>query len=112
MLERGFPQAAIDFAPKGWNAVVDTNLNGTWWMMQEAAKRWRERAPAGFLQGLRTICDQSGALLMFDAAHAFGSKSDGRAVGYMDNDDFQRVNKEIEAEVIGMQPVRSLCKSM
>jgi citronellol/citronellal dehydrogenase len=25
-----FPQAAIDFSIKGWNAVIDTNLNGTW----------------------------------------------------------------------------------
>src|SRR6266852_8311334 len=29
-----FPQAAIDFSIKGWNAVIDTNLNGTWYMMQ------------------------------------------------------------------------------
>jgi citronellol/citronellal dehydrogenase len=32
-----FPQAAIDFSIKGWNAVIDTNLNGTWYMMQAAA---------------------------------------------------------------------------
>lgn len=35
-----FPQPAIDFSVKGWNAVIDTNLNGTWYMMQTAAKRW------------------------------------------------------------------------
>ncbi len=35
-----FPQAAIDFKVKGWNAVIDTNLNGTWYMMQTAAQRW------------------------------------------------------------------------
>src|SRR6188768_2906270 len=29
-----FPQPAIDFSIKGWNAVIDTNLNGTWYMMQ------------------------------------------------------------------------------
>ena len=29
-----FPQAAIDFSVKGWNAVINTNLNGTWYMMQ------------------------------------------------------------------------------
>lgn len=38
-----FPQDAIDFSRKGWRAVIDTNLNGTWWMMQEAAQRWRTR---------------------------------------------------------------------
>jgi NAD(P)-dependent dehydrogenase (short-subunit alcohol dehydrogenase family) len=42
-----FPQDAIDFSRKGWLAVIDTNLNGTWWMMQEAAKRWRDAAAAG-----------------------------------------------------------------
>lgn len=35
-----FPQAALDFSPKGWNAVIDTNLNGTWWMMQATARHW------------------------------------------------------------------------
>ena len=28
-----FPQAALDFSVKGWNAVIDTNLNGTWHMI-------------------------------------------------------------------------------
>lgn len=42
-----FPQDAIDFSRKGWLAVIDTNLNGTWWMMQEAAKAWREKGQAG-----------------------------------------------------------------
>ncbi len=36
-----FPQAAIDVSVKGWLAVIDTNLNGTWYMMQAAAQRWR-----------------------------------------------------------------------
>lgn len=42
-----FPQDAIDFSRKGWLAVVDTNLNGSWWMMQEAAKRWRDDGSPG-----------------------------------------------------------------
>ena len=42
-----FPQDAIDFSRKGWLAVIDTNLNGTWWMMQEAAKIWREKGLPG-----------------------------------------------------------------
>ena len=42
-----FPQAAIDFSVKGWLAVIDTNLNGTWYMMQAAAQRWRERGQPG-----------------------------------------------------------------
>jgi citronellol/citronellal dehydrogenase len=29
-----FPQRARDFTPKGWNAVIETNLTGTWHMTQ------------------------------------------------------------------------------
>lgn len=42
-----FPQSAIDFSDKGWRAVIDTNLNGTWYMMQRAARHWREHRHAG-----------------------------------------------------------------
>src|SRR3981189_2891734 len=42
-----FPQAAIDFSVKGWNTVINTNLNGTWYMMQAAAQRWRDRTHPG-----------------------------------------------------------------
>lgn len=42
-----FPQDAIDFSRKGWLAVIDLNLNGSWWMMQEAAKRWRDKGQSG-----------------------------------------------------------------
>jgi citronellol/citronellal dehydrogenase len=31
-----FPTPAGDLKPKGWLAVVDTNLNGTWWVSQAA----------------------------------------------------------------------------
>jgi len=42
-----FPQAAIDFSVKGWLAVIDTNLNGTWYMMQSAARRWQAEGRRG-----------------------------------------------------------------
>jgi len=42
-----FPAEAIDLSPNGWHAVIDTNLNGTWWMMQGAAQRWRDRGQPG-----------------------------------------------------------------
>ena len=45
-----FPQAALDYTAKGWNAVIDTNLNGTWWMMQSAARRWvAEKQPGAIV---------------------------------------------------------------
>ena len=43
-----FPSAAIDIEARGWDAVVDTNLTGTWRMCQTAARGWRER---GFADG-------------------------------------------------------------
>lgn len=42
-----FPQMALDFKVKGWDAVIDTNLNGTWYMMQSAARQWVERKTPG-----------------------------------------------------------------
>lgn len=42
-----FPQPALEFTPKGWNAVIDTNLNGTWWMMQAAARNWVKAGRSG-----------------------------------------------------------------
>ncbi len=35
-----FPSPAEDITPKGWQAVVNTNLNGTWFVLQEMAKRF------------------------------------------------------------------------
>ncbi len=42
-----FAQATMDVSANGWKAVVDTNLNGTFYMMQQAARRWRERGQPG-----------------------------------------------------------------
>jgi citronellol/citronellal dehydrogenase len=50
-----YPQAAIEFSPKGWNAVIDTNLNGTWYMMQAAAKRWREAKRSGCITNVVAV---------------------------------------------------------
>jgi citronellol/citronellal dehydrogenase len=53
-----FPQAAIDFSPKGWNAVIDTNLNGTWYMMQQAARRWRDARRGGAIVNIVTVINR------------------------------------------------------
>lgn len=53
-----FPQAAIDFSVKGWNAVVDTNLNGTWYMMQSAARYWRDRKIAGAIVNIVAVVNR------------------------------------------------------
>jgi citronellol/citronellal dehydrogenase len=50
-----YPQAAIDFSVKGWNAVIDTNLNGTWYMMQSAAQHWRDRGQPGTIVNIVAV---------------------------------------------------------
>lgn len=42
-----FRQDAIDFSKKGWNAVIDTNLNGTWNMIQAVGRCWRDGRQPG-----------------------------------------------------------------
>ena len=53
-----FPQAAIDFSVKGWNAVIDTNLNGSWYMMQHAALGWREAKRGGCIINIVAVVNR------------------------------------------------------
>lgn len=53
-----FPQAAIDFSAKGWSAVIDTNLSGTWSMMQTAAQGWRDAGRAGVIVNIIAVVDR------------------------------------------------------
>jgi citronellol/citronellal dehydrogenase len=53
-----FPQHAIDFAAKGWNAVINNNLNGTWYMMQRAAQYWRDQKTPGAIVNIIAVADR------------------------------------------------------
>ena len=53
-----FPQAAHDFSVKGWLAVIDTNLNGTWYMMQSAARQWRDRGKPGSIVNIVAVVNR------------------------------------------------------
>ena len=44
-----FPQPAIDFTPRGFRAVIATNLEGTFHVMQAAARAWRDAGRGGSL---------------------------------------------------------------
>lgn len=44
-----FPSPAEDISPKGWMAVVNTNLNGTWFVTQTMAKRFFFNQGAGVI---------------------------------------------------------------
>ncbi|MGB0920405.1 MAG: SDR family NAD(P)-dependent oxidoreductase [Alphaproteobacteria bacterium] len=70
-----FPQDAIDFSKGGWNAVIDTNLNGTFYMMQAAAQMWRDagrdpRNPAS-ITNIATVIDRG----MLGVAHTCAARA-------------------------------------
>lgn len=66
-----FPQDAIDFSRKGWRAVIDTNLNGSWFMMQEAAKLWRDKGDAGSIVNIVANVERG----MPQAAHTCAARA-------------------------------------
>lgn len=53
-----FPQAAIDYAPKGWAAVINNNLNGSWYMMQRAAQYWRQHGGPGSIVNVVVVIER------------------------------------------------------
>lgn len=66
-----FPQPAIDFSVKGWNAVIDTNLNGTWFMMQAAAKHWTAAAKHGNIINIVVVTTHG----LYGIAHSVAARS-------------------------------------
>ena len=66
-----FPQPAIDFSIKGWNTVVNTNLNGTWYMMQAAAKRWRDHKHPGSIVNIVVVTTHG----LYGIAHSIAARS-------------------------------------
>ncbi len=66
-----YPQDAIDYSPKGWSAVVANNLNGTWFMMQRAAQRWRDRGRGGSIVNVIAVTDRG----MPGAAHTMAARA-------------------------------------
>jgi citronellol/citronellal dehydrogenase len=66
-----FPQAAIDFSVKGWNAVINTNLNGTWYMMQAAAQRWRDHKHPGSIVNIVVVTTHG----LYGIAHSIAARS-------------------------------------
>ena len=47
-----FPQAAVDFTEKGWRAVIETNLTGTFNMVQSLGRHWHAAGSAGSIVSL------------------------------------------------------------
>jgi len=53
-----FGSPAMDISARGWDAVIDLNLNGSWYMMQAAARRWVERGSAGNIVNIAFAIDR------------------------------------------------------
>jgi citronellol/citronellal dehydrogenase len=66
-----FPQPAIDFSIKGFNAVINTNLNGTWYMMQAAAQRWRDHKRPGSIVNIVVVTTHG----LYGIAHTIAARS-------------------------------------
>lgn len=66
-----FPQAAIDLSARGWNAVIDTNLNGTWRMMQAAARRWRSASRPGAIINIVVVTTHG----LYGVAHTIAARA-------------------------------------
>lgn len=66
-----FPQPAIDFSVKGWNAVINTNLNGTWFMMQAAARKWRDAGVPGSIVNIVVVTTHG----LYGVAHSVAARA-------------------------------------
>lgn len=66
-----FPQHALDLSDKGFRAVVDTNLNGTWTMMQRAAQRFRARRARGAIVNIVAPYERG----MYGLAHTVAARA-------------------------------------
>lgn len=66
-----FPQAAIDMSANGFRAVVNTNLFGTWWMMQTAARYWRDKRQPGSIVNVVVVVDRG----ILGAAHTAAARA-------------------------------------
>jgi citronellol/citronellal dehydrogenase len=66
-----FPQPAIDFSVKGWNAVINTNLNGTWHMMQTAARKWRDTGQPGSIVNIVVVTTHG----LYGVAHTIAARA-------------------------------------
>ncbi len=67
-----FTSPAIDISPKGWHAVVETNLYGTWYVMQAAARRWLDEGRPGNIINISTIQGRASVGIPHTAASRAG----------------------------------------
>ncbi len=70
-----FAQPAVDVSPKGWAAVLETNLYGTWYVMQAAAREWIARKQPGSIVNIGTITGRAAVGIPHTAAARAGAQN-------------------------------------
>ena len=75
-----FAAPALDITPKGWHAVVETILHGSWYMMQAAARRWRDHKHPGSVVNMATITGHAFVGIPHTAAARAGQINLGRTL--------------------------------
>jgi citronellol/citronellal dehydrogenase len=76
-----FPQRARDIRPKGWHAVIDTNLNGTWNMIQVFGNRMLD-GPGGVITNVIAVVGRGFPGLAHTAAARAGVLELTRTLAY------------------------------
>ena len=69
-----FAAPAMDISPKGWAAVVETNLYGPWFVMQKAAESWIRKDYAGSIVNIGTITGRASVGIPHTAAARAGAE--------------------------------------
>ncbi|MBD52474.1 MAG: short-chain dehydrogenase [Acidimicrobiaceae bacterium] len=69
-----FAAPAMDISPKGWAAVVETNLYGPWYVMQKAAESWIRKDYAGSIVNIGTITGRASVGIPHTAAARAGAE--------------------------------------
>jgi NAD(P)-dependent dehydrogenase (short-subunit alcohol dehydrogenase family) len=75
-----FAAPAFDITPKGWHAVVETILYGSWYMMQAAARHWRDRAHPGSVVNMATVMESTAVGIPHMAAARAGQINVGKSL--------------------------------
>jgi len=69
-----FALPAVELSPGGWSAVVETNLYGTWYVMQAAAREWIARTQGGSIVNIGTITGRGSVGIPHTAAARAGAQ--------------------------------------
>jgi len=63
-----FLAMAEDISPNGFDAIIKTNLYGSWYCTQQCGKRWLEREAAGVVLSVATTYAETGSAFVLPSA--------------------------------------------